>query len=145
MNQVHELKILNEYFEGVNEGVKTFEIRKNDRNFQVGDFLQLKEFTGEQFTGREILQQVTFMTDYEQKEGYVVMSIQSVPISFGLYLNMSEKEKVIFKKVITHIHLYGTGDRDVTNTLWEIIDELVERRGLTESDLQWYREFWHED
>jgi len=106
MNQVHELKILNEYFEGVNEGLKTFEIRKNDRNFQVGDFLLLKEYTGEQFTGREILQQVTYMTNYEQKEGYVVMSIQSVPISFGFYLNMSEKEKTVFKKVITHMHLY---------------------------------------
>lgn len=43
------------------------------------------------------------------------------------------------------MHLYGTGDRDVTNTLWEIIDELIERLGLTESDQQWYMEFWNED
>ena len=39
----HELKIQSEYFEVVNNKTKTFEIRKNDRNFKVGDKILLRE------------------------------------------------------------------------------------------------------
>lgn len=38
---IHELKILPEYFEAVTSGRKQFEIRKNDRDFKVGDQLIL--------------------------------------------------------------------------------------------------------
>jgi len=36
----HELKIEQKYFIRINEGSKTFEIRKNDRDYQVGDTIQ---------------------------------------------------------------------------------------------------------
>lgn len=42
----HELKILPKYFEDVMTGKKNFEIRKNDRDFKVGDYLLLKEYEG---------------------------------------------------------------------------------------------------
>lgn len=42
--KTHELKILPQYFEKVLDGSKTFEIRKDDRGFEVGDILVLKEF-----------------------------------------------------------------------------------------------------
>lgn len=35
--KVHKLKILPEYYNAQIEGKKNFEIRKNDRNYQVGD------------------------------------------------------------------------------------------------------------
>ena len=35
--KVHELKILPEYFWQVWHGNKTFELRKNDRNYNAGD------------------------------------------------------------------------------------------------------------
>ncbi|EAG9779059.1 DUF3850 domain-containing protein, partial [Listeria monocytogenes] len=35
MTKTHELKIAPEYFAAVTEGRKTFEIRKNGRDFQV--------------------------------------------------------------------------------------------------------------
>ncbi|MCX7610250.1 MAG: DUF3850 domain-containing protein [Ignavibacterium sp.] len=38
---VHKLKIYPEFFKEVCSGKKTFEIRKNDRGFQVGDILLL--------------------------------------------------------------------------------------------------------
>ena len=41
---IHELKILSKYFKEVKKDVKTFEIRKNDRNFKVGDVLVLEEY-----------------------------------------------------------------------------------------------------
>lgn len=39
----HELKIRREFFDYVRFGVKKFEIRKDDRGFNVGDTLVLKE------------------------------------------------------------------------------------------------------
>ena len=47
----HQLKILSEYFNEVVSGNKTFEIRLNDRNFKVGDSLELLEHDGNDFTG----------------------------------------------------------------------------------------------
>lgn len=38
----HELKILPEYYEAVKCGKKNFELRKNDRNYFVGDTLLLR-------------------------------------------------------------------------------------------------------
>ena len=38
----HILKIKNEYWAEVYEGAKTFELRKNDRDFKVGDIIQFK-------------------------------------------------------------------------------------------------------
>ncbi|HFK6404225.1 ASCH/PUA domain-containing protein [Listeria seeligeri] len=76
MSKTHELKILSEYFWDIIEGRKTFEIRKNDRDFQVGDYLILKELKDEKHTGWKITVEVTYITKYEQKENYVVMGIK---------------------------------------------------------------------
>lgn len=37
---LHELKILHEYLIDVSIGKKTFELRKNDRDYQVGDLIR---------------------------------------------------------------------------------------------------------
>ena len=71
----HELKIKPEYFAAVFFGEKTFEIRNNaDRNFQVGDTLMLKAWDGE-FTGDFVEKVVSYITDFEQKPGYVVLGL----------------------------------------------------------------------
>lgn len=41
--QVHELKIKEEYYRDVALGRKTFELRKNDRNYQVGDLIKFND------------------------------------------------------------------------------------------------------
>ncbi len=76
---VHELKIWPRYFDAVDSGVKTFEVRKNDRNFKVGDILCLQEylFMFGRYTGRCIRVSVTYILDDSEylKDGYVILGI----------------------------------------------------------------------
>ncbi len=51
---IHELKTWPKYYVRVFLGEKNFELRKNDRSFETGDLLFLKEFDPEtnEYTGR---------------------------------------------------------------------------------------------
>lgn len=74
----HELKILPEWYETLLSGVKTFEVRKDDREpkFQPRDELLLREFDGTKYTGRTITATVTLVLRNEYcKEGYCIMSV----------------------------------------------------------------------
>jgi hypothetical protein len=44
MTTVHELKSWPEFFEPVYTGRKNFDLRKNDRQFAVGDVIRLREW-----------------------------------------------------------------------------------------------------
>jgi hypothetical protein len=65
----HELKTWPEFFEQTLNGRKMFELRKNDRNFQVGDELLLQEWIpehqGKGYTGRAVLVQVDSIFTYD--------------------------------------------------------------------------------
>lgn len=78
--KVHKLKILPEYYNAQIEGKKNFEIRKNDRGYQVGDWILLKEYNPEikKFTGRKVTVEVTYITNYQQKNGYVVLGTKYI-------------------------------------------------------------------
>ncbi|KJF45999.1 DUF3850 domain-containing protein [Bacillus altitudinis] len=77
---VHDLKIIPSFFRAVKTGMKGFEIRKNDRKFQVGDVIMLREYNEGHYTGRIVLGEITFVTDFEQKEGYVVFNFKRVRV-----------------------------------------------------------------
>lgn len=76
---VHSLKIDKKYYEEVLTGKKKFEVRRNDRNFQVGDLLNLNEIEKGGYTGRSFAVEVTYILDDPQycKENYVIMSISN--------------------------------------------------------------------
>lgn len=78
----HELKCWPNYFPHVLDGTKSFEIRENDRRFDVGDVLRIREWcpTKQSYSGRECYRRVTYMTDFEQKEGFVVLSLVALRI-----------------------------------------------------------------
>jgi hypothetical protein len=65
---VHSLKCWPVYFEAIGAGRKTFEARKDDRGFRVGDMLHLHEFNPatEKQTGRHILCLITYKLDGPQ-------------------------------------------------------------------------------
>ncbi|ABV61249.1 MULTISPECIES: ASCH/PUA domain-containing protein [Bacillus] len=81
MNEtVHDLKIMPQYLWAIKTGIKGFEIRKNDREFQVGDILRLREYKDGQYTGRLVLGRITFITSFEQKDDYVVLNFKRLKL-----------------------------------------------------------------
>lgn len=79
---VHELKCWCEYFDAVANGMKPFEVRCDDRDYQIGDILHLKEYSKhtEAYTGAEIKRLVTYTLRGKPfvPEGYVIMGLQEV-------------------------------------------------------------------
>ncbi len=61
----HELKTWPPAFSAILDGQKTHEVRVNDRHFQVGDNLRLREWNPETecYTGRYIVAAITYITE----------------------------------------------------------------------------------
>lgn len=80
----HELKIKPEYFQAVWDGIKTFELRKDDRSYQVGDVLILREFDNG-YTGATVVKTVSYVLrgcpEYGLSDGYCILGI--VPYDGG--------------------------------------------------------------
>lgn len=78
MSAIHKLKIRPDFFKAVSAGEKKFEIRKNDRDFNVGDFLVLREYAENAYTGKQAIFKITYiLADPEfLMPGYVAFSIQ---------------------------------------------------------------------
>ena len=77
---VHELKTWPEFFMDLAAGAKTFEVRRDDRDFQVGDILWLREWDprSETYSGREVRRRITYRTEKGSplaREGFVVLGI----------------------------------------------------------------------
>lgn len=82
MSKIHDLKILKEYFDAKLVGIKPFEIRKNDRDFQVGDYLRLREIVPtpgtspviHEYTGRVLITEVVYiLRGVGLQDGYVAL------------------------------------------------------------------------
>jgi hypothetical protein len=60
----HEVKSWPSFFGAIAAGERTHELRRNDRNYRVGDYLLLREFDPgfSAYVGPELLVQVTSMT-----------------------------------------------------------------------------------
>jgi hypothetical protein len=81
---MHELKTWPFYFEKVLRGEKMYELRRNDRNFAVSNFLLLREWhqEGKEYTGRALLMRVTdvlsAVPEFGLKQGYCILSMVRV-------------------------------------------------------------------
>lgn len=84
----HELKTWPAFFRAIADGRKTFEVRRNDRGYNAGDVLWLREWKPEQdvglpesfrYTHSEMRVRVTYVLSGEHfgiKDGFCVMGIQ---------------------------------------------------------------------
>src|SRR5690242_19434237 len=68
MPTTHHLKSWPQFFQPIQAGHRTHELRRNDRNFEVGDVLVLHEFDPEtqQYTGAQCEVDVTSITSLRQ-------------------------------------------------------------------------------
>ena len=77
---MHNKKLIQPYFDDVWNENKTFEIRKNDCNYQVGDLLILREFDKktDKYTGDWIMTKITYKIEnfVGIEEGYCILEIK---------------------------------------------------------------------
>lgn len=80
--QRHTLKTVQPYFDAVWSGTKRFELRVNDRDFQVDDMVFLKDYNQftDEYSGREISCRISFLLkDYPGiKDGYCIFGFKVV-------------------------------------------------------------------
>lgn len=78
--KIVQKKILPEYFEAIVDGRKTFELRKDEDDIQVGDMLNLLEWDGEKFTGRQWMCLITYVLrncpEWGLMEGYCILGLE---------------------------------------------------------------------
>lgn len=76
-SRVHSVKVWPEFFQALWTGAKSFEIRLNDRNYAVGDYLDLHEYDPQanKYLDRTMRRRITYLTDFLQKDGYVVLQL----------------------------------------------------------------------
>ena len=76
--KVHHIKLGASFFAEVESGEKTFELRKNDRDYKKGDILEMMEFKDGKNTGRIVRVLVTYiLTEFTGLEdGYCIMAIK---------------------------------------------------------------------
>ena len=93
MDSIHELKTINRYWDALEAGTKTFEVRKNDRAFQTGDVIVLTrtrengsydtrpQDRGGEFSRSQISFRITYLLQGGQfgiEAGYCVLGLGPV-------------------------------------------------------------------
>jgi len=81
--KLHELKIKDEYYYAVSSGYKTFELRRNDRDFKVFDNIHFVNVNGHNFDcDSDNLYQITYVlkdcSDYGLDKDYCIFCIKKV-------------------------------------------------------------------
>ena len=86
MSDYHFVKLVQPFFRDVREGKKTFELRKEDRDYKVGDYLVLEEYDPQTklYQGREINTRITYILSSEYsrygiKPGFCILGIEIIP------------------------------------------------------------------
>jgi Domain of unknown function (DUF3850) len=77
--KTHQLKSWPEYFKPISMGMKTFDLRKDDRGYNVGDDIQFEEFnvkTGD-YTGAVATRRISYiLRDFAGlMPGYCILGI----------------------------------------------------------------------
>lgn len=79
--KLHELKIRDNYYYDLMHGLKSFELRKNDRNYQVGDLIHFVDVNGNDFLNEPsnlfcITYVLKNVPEYGLKDDYCILSVK---------------------------------------------------------------------
>jgi ASC-1-like (ASCH) protein len=79
----HDLKTASQFFHMVWQGRKTAEVRHNDRNFQTGDIVRLREWDSTVYSGRTVTAKILSVVLHEEfpegiKPGYCLISLGDI-------------------------------------------------------------------
>lgn len=82
---IHQIKLGKTFFADAAAGIKTFTLRKNDRNYQVGDILEKQEYDNGEYTGRALRQEVVYkLEDYTGlADGYCILGVKNLEMVEG--------------------------------------------------------------
>jgi len=85
----HELKIYPQFFKALKDKSKTFEIRVDDRPYEVGDTIHFNEWTGTEYTGDDAEVKINYLLRDETyvKTGTVVMAIELIESEVNICTN----------------------------------------------------------
>ena len=129
--KLHEIKLSEPYAKAKKDGIKPFEIRKNDRDYKVGDLVKyniVENYTEPYPPNRTLTREsqnkeltnyfdnrvfkIKYITDYEQKDGYVVF------VDEGYYIGEYEYEH----RWITDSDAYKKGCKETAAKLIKFIE-----------------------
>lgn len=84
--RVHQLKTDPEWFKDAKKGIKKFEVRSNDRCYEVGDIVILEEYDREtkEYSGESIIVEIIYICDYGQKHNNIVFGFEKLYHCKGL-------------------------------------------------------------
>ena len=89
-------KCLPEYYQAVRKRTKTFEIRKDDADYEVGDILELQEWDGEKYTGHKMAREITYILrdcpEYGLQPGFCILAIQPPGWNETYYVTQNANE-----------------------------------------------------
>ena len=92
--KVHQIRLASTYFDDVVSGKKSFELRKNDRGYKEGDFLEMMEFKNGKNTGRTVRVLVTHLLENYTglEDGYCIMGTKLVSVAGIEVAEQEEKD-----------------------------------------------------
>lgn len=79
--KIHKIKLKEPYFSDVFKLKKTFELREDDRNYEVGDMLYMRKtpFSSKEYSVNEIQAEIIYKLDncryYGLERGYCILGI----------------------------------------------------------------------
>lgn len=132
----HSLKAWMPYFQDILDGKKTFEFRKNDCNYSVGDEVILREYDSEkdEFTDRQIFGKITYLiagSSFGIPEGYCVFGFHTTRQEDFIrdYELISNKVLPRYEEKISHRvagnlidridHVLSEYNSVATNSIWK--------------------------
>lgn len=81
MNKLHILKIKEKYLRAIENGLKLFELRKNDRDYQVADLIRFVDCNGQNYLkSSNCLYEITYVLknvpEYGLDEDYCILGLR---------------------------------------------------------------------